>query len=277
MKFIVHRITGTDSGSDVFVSTNCQDDYDDIRFTNSSNQVLDYWIESSDSSSATIWVEADSLASGNITLYLYYGNASETTAVSNGENTFDLFDDFEGSSLDTDKWSASIQGSGGGYSIGSSVLRVDSGSSTNDRVMISAKSSFGTNTIVEMRLRCDEYSGTVGSWGLNNGGNPTYYFKVQSNQYNAEAITSSNSLTPLGTGYTGWHTWKIIRNGSTNIKFYIDNSLKKTESTYISTSSMPVRIMAYYNYNTIYSDWVLVRKYTATEPTIPSWGEEESL
>ena len=79
--------------------------FDDLRFTNSAGTALDYWLEKkTDSTSAIVWVEVDSLnASGNTTIYMYYGNSGASTA-SSGVNTFPFFDDFSGGSIDGSKW-----------------------------------------------------------------------------------------------------------------------------------------------------------------------------
>jgi len=77
-----------------------QADFDDLRFANASDATLDYWLESkTDGSSATVWVEVDSIAaSGDTTIYMYYGNPAASSE-SNGVNTFDFFDDFEDGSI----------------------------------------------------------------------------------------------------------------------------------------------------------------------------------
>jgi len=102
-----------------------QADFDDIRFTNSTGTALDYWIQSkTDSISATVWVEADTLVgAGETTLYMYYGNSGVSSA-SNGENTFILFDDFSDGSV-ADWTSASINGSLVSFSVVNGKARVD--------------------------------------------------------------------------------------------------------------------------------------------------------
>ncbi len=89
----------------VAYDTDMQPDFDDLRFTSSDGTTeLSYWLESkTDSTSAIVWVKTPTLASGDNTLYLYYGNASATTA-SNGDNVFSFFDGFDGTSLDAAKW-----------------------------------------------------------------------------------------------------------------------------------------------------------------------------
>ncbi len=67
----------------------------DIRFTHADGTTeLNFWIESWDSANhlAYVWVRVPSLAAGNNTIYLYYGNPGAISA-SDGNPTFDSFDD----------------------------------------------------------------------------------------------------------------------------------------------------------------------------------------
>lgn len=70
----------------------------DLRFVNGSDTTaLDYYVETYVASSyANVWVEVDqNISTSNYTFYMYYGNASAVTSLSNGSATFTWFDDFE--------------------------------------------------------------------------------------------------------------------------------------------------------------------------------------
>ncbi len=95
----------------------------DLRFVNlTNNQLIDYWIESCSSANnnASIWIKVPvNLTTSGYLLYMYYGN-NAVSNLSNGENVFDFFDDFEGN---LSKWtehknSAGITQSGGYVEIG---------------------------------------------------------------------------------------------------------------------------------------------------------------
>ena len=89
-----------------FDFTKAQSNGGDIRFTASDGvTLLPYWIESwnAGGSSASLWVKVPSIPTTGATVYLYYGNSSATSA-SNGNTTFDFFDDFSSGSIDTTKW-----------------------------------------------------------------------------------------------------------------------------------------------------------------------------
>lgn len=85
-----------------YVSGKMNADYSDIRFTDDDGtSLLDYWIEKSDASTATVWVEVPSIGAGqsNKTIYLYYG-CPTAVSDSNIGNTFVYGDDFPGVALD---------------------------------------------------------------------------------------------------------------------------------------------------------------------------------
>ena len=77
---------------------------DDIRFHTKGGNKLYYWIESWDPQGmSVIWVKIPS--AGTSELYMSYGDATANSE-SDGEKTFDLFDDFSAGNLDLTKWDA---------------------------------------------------------------------------------------------------------------------------------------------------------------------------
>jgi len=80
---------------------------EDIRFCyHPEEEMLSYWIEKydPDAEEAVIWVKVPEIpANSEIEIYMYYGNPDVASA-SDGDAVFEFFDDFEGTSLDTEKW-----------------------------------------------------------------------------------------------------------------------------------------------------------------------------
>ncbi len=111
MKLKVYNTSGSDTLGVVYLNGSARSDFGDLRFTKSDGVTpLDYWIESYTSGvSADVWIEVDNIpaAPNNASIYLYYGNPGAANA-SSGTATFDLFDDFSGSSLDTGKWNNNV-------------------------------------------------------------------------------------------------------------------------------------------------------------------------
>ena len=113
MKLTVHKATGTDIPTDIYLSTNVKDDFSDLRFTSSDGStLLNYWIESYISAtSAIVWIKIPSIPISpcTATIYVYYNNSGASPS-SNGTNTFIYFthfDDLTGWTQQTGTWSVS--------------------------------------------------------------------------------------------------------------------------------------------------------------------------
>jgi len=98
-------------------------DFSDIRFVNSSGNELDYWIQDYNDTSATLWVNANSISTSGTTVKMYYGN-SNATDVQSPTNVFELYDGFNGNTLDQTIWSVTQQG-GASYSFEDSTLKIN--------------------------------------------------------------------------------------------------------------------------------------------------------
>lgn len=70
--------------------SNMQPDFSDIRFTNSTDYQLPYWVESKVNSTwAYVWVKVPYVpASGYTTIYVYYGNTTPVSSASNASSAF---------------------------------------------------------------------------------------------------------------------------------------------------------------------------------------------
>ncbi len=112
IKFLVERTTGTDNDYNVHVSTKCQSNYGDVRWTSAAGSSPEsYWIqEGYTSSSAWFWVKVSTTLSSATDLYIYYGTEGTTGTTSSISNTFWVGDEFKDSS--TSGWTTSVpQGS----------------------------------------------------------------------------------------------------------------------------------------------------------------------
>jgi hypothetical protein len=86
-------------------------DCGDIRVTDSDEcTALSYWIEPQtiNTTATNIWVKVPTIpANSTKTIYIYYGNAS-ASSLSNGDNTFMFFDDFDDGVVNTSKWDVGV-------------------------------------------------------------------------------------------------------------------------------------------------------------------------
>lgn len=73
-----------------------------------------FWVESCNTPVTRIWTKWSSLSFGSRQLFLYYGNPLAGSVISPPSSIFTLFDDFDGSSIDTGKWTIA---DGTGFSV----------------------------------------------------------------------------------------------------------------------------------------------------------------
>ena len=91
----------------------------DMRFAETNGTNVSYWVENPatcNTASTTVWIKTSLSASAAKTIYFYYGNASASSA-SDGNSVFELFDDFNGSSVDTNKWTVNGATTSGGLAV----------------------------------------------------------------------------------------------------------------------------------------------------------------
>ncbi len=119
-----------DSGEIVYLESNVQPDYSDLRFAGLDNTLYNYWIESTDSQSALIWVNITSIPHTGKQIYIYYGN-NGAVPVSSGSSTFPVFDDFSGASIDTSRWTI-LAGNGNIYVLNGKLHLDYLGAQNND-------------------------------------------------------------------------------------------------------------------------------------------------
>jgi len=279
VKIIVHKGAGTDSGEHVYCNNHCRDDFGDIRFTKSDGTTeLDYWLESYTSGDkATFWVEVDSIPASpdKATIYIYYGK-SDATTTSNGEATFLLFDHFEETSLDSNKW----EGITGDVTVEDSVVRLQD-LNTGTLARFYSINSWQYNVAFRCRARF-LYVNNYGGFGFSTPTSPwdRVYFNLADydelkSETNNEGTKTLNYLEEPST------SWKIYEATwtSSKAKFYIDETLKATHTTNIPNEALRFREAVLRASGVTNAgqetDWVLIRKFVDPEPSHGSWGSEE--
>ena len=301
IKIVVHRSTGTDSGENVFVGTNCRVDFGDIRFTDDNGTTqLDYWLEESDTSHAVFWVEVRDDLDTDQSINIYYGN-SEASSASDGDSTFIFFDDFDDESIDISKWSVhgpwletggvasfSIAGDGGMSILPS--LRTDD---TWDMQNKSITSSWRVNEMTvnrEWGVSCADTSADDHTrmayflaFNTTTTNNVRSYFDVNS-------ATGYDHSEPIIGQYIP-STFMITEfvstpDAITKNKWILDGEIVDIFSTYSFDMTPQYIFLGFYVFgynNTLISgqlemefDYVYLRNHIGSEPSHASWGVEES-
>ncbi len=254
-----------------FVSGKMNSDFSDIRFTSSDGATkLYHWRASyTVSSTATFWVAV--ATSGSSTIYMYYGNASASSA-SNGTNTFIFFDD--GSPLTS--WTNS------GVTFDSSVGNPPPSFKAVGGTYAYENISLTTNEILE--FDANVISGTTdlcNFFFLTNSSGSGQMFRLESRAGNSSGFAATTSWTswsaPTGYGTVTagtWHAVKIVIT-ATSAAATIDGT-SYGSYTFANNGG----IVAVHGDGAIvtggYFDNVRVRKYASPEPTA-TVGSEDSL
>jgi len=276
---------------------NWDEDYDAMRVTyynisTDSEEICPFWIESWNSSSqeASIWTNVSYLQGGSdTTLYLYYQNPSSSSS-SDGNTTFDFFDDFQGSSLDTNKW----QIDSSDYSVLNSEFRINTGAisiknplayNLNDGYILEGKIKYPSNS--------GGYSGTLSAQsshytqGGNSGSDATSLYMRNSGSRNVYRFTGSGSSSNYNCGYGNvWvssnNIWYILGAKFYSSGVYLTRDRSNVYGPYGCSWTKNIQYISLgawhgsssYNIQDTIYDWILVRKYVSTEPIYSVESEE---
>ena len=265
-----------------YVAGKMNADFSDLRFKDSSDNILSYWIESYvASTSAQAWVKVPSIAaSGITTIYMYYGSATATSA-SNGVVTFIFFDDFSG---DLSKWTKHVNGANinivSGYlecvggttaaPYGHTVLGSSASYSSFTDGIIDGKVYLATDGIAEVGYR--------GSYAANTGYKSRMDARAGQGLGHLMPPYSGWGFIPTGGGPSGtaiptgtWYPFSIIANGSSLNISCAGQTLIGTDTSYAGPGEISLQ-----NHYGTYSrfDDIRVRKYASSEPIVNTGSEE---
>ena len=291
IRIIIHKGSGTDGEEHVYCNNHCRDDFGDIRFTKSDGTtLLDYWMEEYTSGdNATFWVEVPSIPASpdKATIYIYYGK-SDAATTSNGEATFLFFDDFEGTSLDTSKWTWTNPGGDGSYTISNSELDIDYSADTGKAGVYSSPIT-KSKCVITVKAKGVRDGGSIGvqAPGIKLNDNPTVgaptsyadsmYFSGRDAIKHAWFTGSWASYDMLSTSQpTEYKLWQFVKDGNSftakymNLDYSVIASHTATVADYTFHICLHVQNDAEAKY-----DWVYVRNYVDPEPSHGSWGNEE--
>ncbi|RXA21382.1 DUF2341 domain-containing protein [Methanosarcina sp. MSH10X1] len=280
-----------------FNFSEAKSDGSDIRFS-SGDRTLNYWIETWDpeNEEALIWVRLPSLPANKTgKILLRYGNP-DAEAVSSGEKTFDFFDDFEGSNLNELYWS--VESAGGGLvEVKNGICNVAAPKvHAYDSSTIYSKKSFDINSMFVVK-RMKVTTGTDNRGPLLRQG---FVDQIDSrkNEIKHETELANESRVNLGTTYRKqkntlrditdvnvpegeWYVSGIAwyEENDTRKVSWFKNGVRNLRMDFVSNdyiTNFPMHVYLYAasyqdaSKNTGYMavDYVLVRKFVGTEPTV---------
>ncbi len=248
-------------------------DGSDLRFAEDGKE-FSYWIEDYDAGAKTakIWVKVPSIpASGGAKITMYYGN-EKAGSVSDGDATFEFFDDFDGTSLDTSKWYDT--GRQGTYKIHNGIIEL--ASDTKDRKpKIASNSVFEDNIKIRAKVKpkSDKETDIAVHFAYNKGtGSYEWWKDVPSqNAGGLSKVLSDNKRVDIAKGdiklSLDWSVVEIIHNKDEIMGKYHSEILKVSDNTY-NYGKIGLRDDCDGSNSAAMYDWIFVTKYISPEPTI---------
>jgi hypothetical protein len=262
----------------------------DVRVTKSDGTtLLDYWRESYDANSQTIWIEVDSIPVGDFTGYVHVGDA-DATDVSSGANTFALFDDFAGTSIDSNKWTTLIH-YGANITEDSGVVNLIPGSQDSYRCYLVSKDQYTAPYRIRARVKkyttgstdgiyiVYHWDGAAGGpyylpangyyWYWNGWDSPHVFKLARLFSYGESSLSTSNATAVDDNLHTV--DIKVLASG---LQKAIFDATEKNSATDTTRTSGYIGLYSGHNGET--SDWYFLAAYTANEPTWGAWGSWEA-
>ncbi|NTW31485.1 MAG: DUF2341 domain-containing protein [Bacteroidetes bacterium] len=271
-----------------YVAGKMKSDFSDLRFTDGSCTLLNYWIDTyTASTTASVWVKVPSIPTAGTNIFMYYGN-SLASSLSSATNTFDLYDDFNAGSFNSSMWTTTSTGYGcayvtqtGGYlEIGRTSSCVNW---TSSDVFSNATFNTANGYIFEAKVigvGGDNWKSAIGWGGTQSGelGGDDYFCTFQNcgSDNVVSIMKGSCGVNTYSTGSTNTvYTWGMgIAAGGTVFKAYRDGVLLSNWNI-----NCPATYYAHLRgggcSGTHYQryDWARVRKYASPEPSA-TFGSE---
>ncbi len=263
-------------------SPNQQADMDDFKCYSEGGVLLNHWVENkSDSEWAYIWLKMDTTTASTIKAYCYYGYVS-ATSLSNIDTTMLFGDDFNDASVNASKWAEHSSLNTGTMTESGGEFIVTGGAANYE--LVHGQTEFSYPVILEGKIKMNE-SGSSSWFGLDDrapsggadgGIDQAVFFYSTSSQYRT-MLDGSATATARADSLDTYKRTKIEYISTTSTKFYITDMTtpKWTSTGDRPTDNMGVYFAACTVSNVITSDWLFIRKYNTTEPTI-SIGIEEN-
>lgn len=273
---------GNTTGGDTNCNGHAQDDFDDLRFTEDDGQTLiPYWIENV-TVDDQVWVWINNTA-GDSTLYMYYGNAT-CGNVSDGEDTFILFDDFNDASFNGSMWEE-INGDGT-YTENNGYLFVDGDNAKSYGV--NSKDDFGPSRL-RGRTKVHDKDTLWTFWGychVDSGAPFSSRYRLDSSRVintNSKFTTNCGDDNPVGDWESldyatnadeNYHVFHVNRSETSGGECSLDWQDNVTHNYWSNTD----REILFANrggagVTGLYIDWVFLAKYSGTIPTFSFGGE----
>ena len=264
--------------------TNMQLNCVDLNITYEDNITkIPYWIENCNTSYdyALVWIKAN-FSTYNKSKYMWYGNTSPTSSLSNIDVTAIFGDSFPGSSINASKWN-NILSLGGG---------ITDATVSNSQLIYNCTSATGGGSLpIKNELPKASYTVRIKIDDTTDNGQQNAQIRFQTMSGTDTGILYNDGVYFSGNAENVWYrvngvgtsTAETFNNANNRIieydiasegNFTIDSVLENSVSSSVPTIDDYFRIFIY-TQATVTIDWIFIREYTLNEPTY-SIGTEKT-
>lgn len=266
-------------GSDFWITTSSfptATSLGDVTFVSTSGQTYPAWVEQVTGTTpnrvAWIWVKVLADLSSSQSFYIKY-NLGTTVQTPNGNDVFMLFDDFSGTTLDTRKW---VYSGGSGVTVSGGVV---TGTGNHSYTSLASASLFSDHTeLVGRKWPSNTAFGYVGGWGFYGPSNGLYFQNNWENQGTSQVyvtVSGSGTSRQLAARYSGTYYRMRVRRSGGAASVLIDDTSVWSAASNVTTADMYVFPFRVYDSGQVEKiDWLGVKKYRTTEPSLASVGSE---
>ena len=270
--------------SALIASGKMQSDCDDIRFTDINGNILPFWIDPDMGCNTTtdtiVYTNISEIPSTNGIIYIYYGNPSAPN-VQNGSQVFSqLFDTFDGTTLDNNKYNFG----GGTITQNNFVSMVNNADGWDNYFYNNNIYTRNPSMVFQAKFKADSGTRSMIGWH-DSGSGVSYTDLVYALYFDAGTFRiyedGSNPAANVGSYTPGtWYDIKIELK-ATGAKYYYKAITTNTwtqlyDSSYSSESNLRPGIAHYDVTESSNTDNWIIRKYASADPTPTLQSEELS-
>ena len=258
-------------------------DGSDIRFLGENGGVLAHWIEKPtfNTQQTKIWIKLPALAAhSRETIYLFYGRPAAPD-IGNGSATFDFFDDFDDVAVDAGRWNTC---NGGTYTMANGKLTTTSTTSASGKATLNSQVALGAPAIGEAYVHQVDGAGGAFVGLMDPGSNEGYTLfydalpqtsmRLNLSSPNADCfllnnqLPSPNAVSALETQGVWQLAWTSTGQQIIDWPGSPSHPLIRNDASYGLPTGLVLVVGNTQRNGSATYDWVRVRKYTDTEPTV---------
>lgn len=202
------------------------------------------------------------------TMWVVFGDPA-STSVSDPANTYELWDDFLGNTLDTAKWSLAA----GGVTVADSIMNL-----ANINTVVRSIATYPVGRAVRANIRFSNSATSLG-YGF---GNASYFMRLltTAGQFAVRSYPTGGDWTQtMVSGLTmQYAVYDLAKYSAYGARYYLNNvfydDIDNGENV---PGGVPVEMVCTSNNSGLAFDWISVRKCSTTEPTRGTWGAKTEI